>query len=91
MIIADPEQFIAKAKVIIYISTFIELYKQKNYKQVYEIYRIVEFESWHKSIAQNPCILNTYYIIETLLILCSVYVIPKYHKKIIFYVNNYIN
>lgn len=33
--VVDPEQFMAKSKLITYIGVFIELYKQKNHGQVH--------------------------------------------------------
>ena len=44
MTVADPKQFMAKSKPITYIEIFVELYKQRNCGQVYEIHRIVELK-----------------------------------------------
>ncbi len=45
----------------------------------------------HTLIAENPCNLGAYQIVEIALILCNVYVVPRDQDKVVFYVNNYIN
>lgn len=91
MIVADPEWFTAKDKPITYIEAFVELYKQKNRRQVHEIYGMVELDKWHASTAKNPRNLRAHRIIEVSLVLRSVYVVSKDQDRMVFYVNNYIN
>ena len=55
MTVADPEQFTSKGKPITYTGAFTKLYNLKNYKQVYEIYKMIELEKRCISIAKNPC------------------------------------
>lgn len=40
----DLEQFTLKNKPITYIRAFIELYNQKNHKQIYDIYKIIKLK-----------------------------------------------
>ena len=91
MTVADPEQFIAKAKPITYTGVFIKLYNWKNRGQVHEIYGMVELEMWCASTAKNPRNLSTYHIIEISSILYTAHVVPRDQKRIVFYVNNYID
>ena len=57
MTITDPEQFIAKNKLVTYTRAFIELYKLRKHGQVYEIYGIVKLEKWRASTAKILVIL----------------------------------
>lgn len=42
--VADLKQFTLKSKLIIYIEAFIELYNQRNYRQVHRIYKIIKLK-----------------------------------------------
>lgn len=42
--VADLERCTLKSKLIIYIEAFIELYNQRNYRQVYGMYGIIKLE-----------------------------------------------
>lgn len=44
MTITDSKQFTFKNKSVVYIKAFVELYNYKNYKKVYKIYNMIEFE-----------------------------------------------
>ena len=91
MTIADSEWFTAKGKPITYIKAFVELYKWRNRKQVYEMHGMVELDKWHASIAENTFNLGAHCIIEVFLVLHSAHVIPRDQDKLVFYINNYIN
>ena len=91
MIIADLKSFTNKNKLIIFIRAFIKLYNLKNRRQVHKFYRIVEFEKMYILMAKHLCNLAAYYIVKISLILRTAYIISKNQKKIVFYVNNYIN
>ncbi len=77
MIVVDPKQFINKDKLIIYIETFVELYNMKNYRQVWKIYKIVEFEKIYTLMAKYSHNFCAYCIIKIFLILYSKYIILK--------------
>lgn len=91
MTLADPEQFTAKAKPITYTRVFVELYQQRNRKQVYEIHGMFELEKWHVSTAKNPCNLGTYCIIKVSSVLRNTNIVPRDQDGAVFYVNNYID
>lgn len=88
MIVADLEWFTAKGKIIIYIRAFVKLYNQRNYRQVYKIYKIVELEKWCILTAKNPYNFGAHCIGEIFFILHITHIVPKNH---VFYINNYIN
>ena len=91
MTVADPEQFTAKSKTIIYTGVFVELYNWKNRGQVHEIHRMVEFDKCHTSIIENLCNLDTHCIIKVFLVLRSPNVVLRDQDRMVFYVNNYID
>lgn len=64
MIVTDLEQLTVKNKPLIYTRVFIELYKQKKYGQIHEIYRIIQMEKWYTPTAKNSHNLDVYCIIE---------------------------
>ncbi len=88
---ADPEQFTPKGKLVLYTGELVELYNQRNHRQVHEIYGMIELEKMCASIVENPRNLGVYRIIEISSILCSAHMIPRDQDKVIFYINNYIN
>lgn len=49
----NSELFTYKNKLDIDIRAFVQLYNQSNYKQVYEIYMIIEFKKIHILIIYN--------------------------------------
>lgn len=59
--------------------------------QIYEIYIIIEFKKWHILMAQKTCNFGIYQIFKRLRVWHNVYVILNILKKVIFYINNYIN
>lgn len=69
----------------------IEFYNEINYRKIYEIYRIFEFEKISTLMAKNLFKLNAYQIIKILLVLYNTYKVLKNQDKLIFYINNYIN
>lgn len=73
MIAANPELFTVKKKSITYTGVFVKLYNQRNYGQVYNINRMVEFEKQYNSIVKNLQNLGFYYIVEISSI-CIVYI-----------------
>lgn len=81
----------AKGKPITYTRVFVELYKYKNHGQVHKIHKIVEFEKWHVSMAENFHNIGINCIIEVFLILHNIYAILKNQEKMIFFLNNYID
>ena len=91
MSITDLKQFTDINKPITYIKAFVELYNKRNYGQVYEIYRIVEFEKWCNLTLQYLCNFNTFCIVEISSILHSAFITLRNQKKIIFYMNNFIH
>ncbi len=62
-----------------------------NYRQVHEIYGIIELEKICASIIENHRNLSTHHIIEISSVLYSTYVVPKDQDKCVFYVNYYID
>ena len=66
-----------KEKPIAYTGAFVEFYKWRNCRQVYEIYGIVELEMWYISIIENLHNLSAYRNIEVSSVLRSVYVVPR--------------
>lgn len=88
---ADPEQLIPKNRFVTYIGTFVELYNCRNDKQIYKIYRMIEFEKMYTLIIKNLCKLKAHEIIEVSSVLHSAYLVFKDQKKFVFYINNFIN
>ncbi len=89
--VVDPERFTLKDKPVTYTEAFVEFYNEKNRRQVHEIYGMIEFEKMRTLIAENPCNLGAYRIIEISLVLRSAYVVPRDQDTVVFYVNNYID
>lgn len=88
---ADPKLFISKNKPIIYIKAFVQLYNQKNHRQIFEINGIIKLEKIYILIAKNFCNLGAHQIIKILLVLHSAYIISMDKNKLVFNVNNYID
>ncbi len=88
---ADLEQFTLKGKPVTYIGAFVELYKRKNHRQVYEIHGMIELKKMYALITENPRNLSASQISKIFLILRNTYVVPKDQNNIVFYVNNYID
>ncbi len=91
VIVADPERFTLKGKPVTYTRAFVEFYNKKNPGQVHKIHEMIKLEKIRTSIAENPCNLDAHQIIEISSILHSTHVVPRSQKKVVFYVNNYIN
>lgn len=51
----------------------------------------MKFEKQRTSIIENSLIFGIHYIVEISSVFCNVYVVPWNQKRIIFYVNNYID
>lgn len=54
------EQFTIKGKSAVYIGVFIELYHWKNFRQVYEIYKIIELKKIYDLTMKNLYSLDAY-------------------------------
>ncbi len=91
VIVANPEWFTPKGKLVTYIEALVELYNWKNRGQVDKIHGMIELEKMRASIAENPRNLGAHRIIEIFLVLHSVHVTPKDQDKVVFYINNYID
>lgn len=91
MIVADPEWFTAKDKLIIYTKAFVKLYKQRNCGQVQEIYRMVELKKKYAPMIKNPYNFNTHYIIEVFSVFCNAHIVFKDQNRAVFDINNYID
>ena len=52
---------------------------------------MIELEKICALTAENPRNLGAHWIIEILLVLRSVYVVPRNQDKFVFYINNYID
>ncbi len=89
MTVADPEQFIDKSNLPIYIEAFVKLYIWRNRWQVYEIHGIVELKKMYISIAKYSYNLGAYCIINISSILRTTYIFSRNQKKIVFYINKY--
>lgn len=77
MTVIDPEQFISKDKLVIYTKTFVKLYNQSNYKQVYEIHKIIKLVKMRISTMENLYNLEAHWIIEISLVLYIAYIVPR--------------
>lgn len=44
MTAVDLEQFITQVKLNIYSRIFVELYNERNHREIHQIYRMIEFE-----------------------------------------------
>ncbi len=73
----DPERFIPKDEPVTYIGALVELYNWKNRGQVHEIHGMIELEKMRALIAENPCNLGAYCIIEIFSVLCNAYMVPR--------------
>lgn len=75
MIVADLEQLISKSKLGINAESFVELYNQRNYGQVYEIYVMIEFGKIYALTAKNPHNLSINQINEISLVLYNAQIV----------------
>lgn len=80
--VVNLERFIIKSKSIIYIEVFIEIYNQRNYEKVYQIYKMIELEKLCILTTHNPHILGAYYIIKIFLVLRNIYIIQGNQERI---------
>lgn len=84
----DPKWFTPKSKLVIYTRTYVELYNQKNDGQIHEIHRMIELEEKRILTAENSRNIDTYQIIEILLVLRSTHLFSRDQNKFVF---NYID
>lgn len=91
MTVANLEQFTLKNMSVTYTRAFVEFYNQRNNRQIYEIYKMIELEKICSLTTENPCNFDTHRIIEICLVHYSAYVVLKDQNKFVFYINNYIN
>lgn len=90
MIVADPEWFILKVHLVIYIKAFVELYNQKIREQVHKILEMIKFEKMHTSTVDNFCNLGGDQVIKISSILQTAYVVSRDQEKVVLHINNYI-
>ena len=89
MIVANPEQFTSKYKLVTYTGTFVELYNWRNRGQVHEIHVMIKLEKMRALTVENLRNLSAHRIIEISSVLRRAHVIPRDQDKFVFYVNNY--
>ncbi len=90
VIVADPEWFTPKSKLVTYTEVLVELYNWRNHGQIHEIYGMIKLEKMRVSITENSHNLGAYWIIEISSILRSAHVVPRDQDNLVFYINNYI-
>lgn len=78
-------------KPVIYMWTLVMFENWRNREQVYEMSMMIELEIMYTSITKNPYNLDAHLIIKIFLVLCSTHMVSKDQKKIVFYVNNYLD
>lgn len=62
--IANVEWVTLKNKLVTYNRAFVRLYNQKNHKQIYEIYEMIELDKMRTLTVENPRNLDAHQIIE---------------------------
>lgn len=82
VIIADPEQFISKDKLVTYTKALVEFFNGRNRRQVHEIYEINELEKIRALIVDNLYNFGTYQIIDIFSVLYSAYMVLRDQDKI---------
>ena len=87
----DSKRFTLKDKLVTYIGAFVKLYNWKNSGQVYENYKMIEFEKMHALTIENLYNFGAYQIIEILSVLYNAHMVFRDQDKFVFYVNNYID
>ena len=87
----DLQQLNQKRKSVIYTKAFIEIYNWQNRELVYKIHRMVGFEKYSISRAENLLNLGSQQFYKISEVLQSANIVPKDTENNIFYLNNYIN
>lgn len=73
----DLEKFTFKSKPVTYIKVFVKLYNKMNHRQVYKLYKIIEFVKLRTLTIKNFCNLGIYQIIEILLVFRNTHIISR--------------